>query len=102
MAKHIDSIAIALRRGKVVLPWSSRAPLLGRLSEESQGIREAFEAVGASVPVRLTNEQKAELAITIDAWANTLEAKSLDLPEGVWNLRNELRDDLNDAAKNDT
>jgi len=98
MPKRLESITVALSRGTVALPWTSRAPLLGELGETGQGIREAFEAVGASAAVSLTNEQKAELAVTIDRWADRLERGWLELPEGVWNLRNELRQDIHDAA----
>jgi hypothetical protein len=101
MPDRLSFIAVATSRSTIILPWTSRDTLLGEVAN-LEGVRAAFQAVGASSPVRLTTEQKGELAVAIDAWANRLEGKSLDLPEGVWKLRDELRDDLNDAAKNET
>ncbi len=104
MPERLNSVEIATSRGQVVLAWPSRDLLLDELAHlaSSQGIRDAFDAVGASSPVKLTNDQKGELVRVIDHWADQLVNRKDDLPEGVWKLRNELRDDLNDAAKTDT
>jgi hypothetical protein len=60
-------------------------------------ICEAFEAVGTSRPVRLTQAQKMALTLAIDVWGGEVEGGLTDgLPEGIFELRSALLDDLHD------
>ena len=53
---RIDEVRIALRRGVVVIPWSSREALLDRLRNlGTTDVVDAFQAVGTTEPVRLTH-----------------------------------------------
>jgi hypothetical protein len=60
---RLDRVQVATSRRTVVLPWASRDELLEQMRhlETMTPVVDAFEAVGASVPVRLTLEQKARL-----------------------------------------
>ena len=60
-------------------------------------MRDAFEAVGTSRPVSLTREDKVGLMEVIQLWADEIEGFG-SLPEGISELRNALRDDLQDTT----
>jgi hypothetical protein len=101
-----DEVRIALRRGIVTIPWSSRAALLEQLRDQDSmsDVRDAFQAVGTSQPVRLTDPQKLRLRNVITFWANQMGGSYDDLPEGIYALRNALQDDLphvSDEASDD-
>jgi hypothetical protein len=60
----------------------------------------AFEAVGVSRPVALTTEQKRLLIEVIESWGGQVQGGLTNgLPEGVFELRNALHDDLHDAQQ---
>ena len=61
-------------------------------------VREAFRAVGTTQPVRLTDPQKLGLRNVITFWANQRGGSYDDLPEGIYDLRNALQDDLLDVG----
>ena len=56
-------------------------------------IVDAFEAVGTTQPVRLTDSQKALLLNPISFWADQIDGYD-DLPEGIYDLRKGVHDDL--------
>ena len=91
-----DEVRIALRRGIVSIPSSSRDALLEQLRDQDSmsDVRDAFEAVGTTQPVRLTDPQKLRLRNVITFWANQMGGSYDDLPEGIHALRNALQDDL--------
>lgn len=91
-----DEVRIALRRGIVSIPSSSRDALLEQLRDQDSmsDVRDAFEAVGTTQPVRLTDPQKLGLRNVITFWANQIGGSYDDLPEGIYALRNALQDDL--------
>jgi hypothetical protein len=103
MPERIDKITIATGRDTLTMPWSSRVALLDELQRYETGytIRDAFTAVGASSPVRLTNEQKTELLRVIDVWSERTEGGMRGLPEAILALRNALIDDLDDAGEHE-
>jgi hypothetical protein len=94
--RRVDEVRIALRRGIVVIPRSSREALLRRLQKLSSmsDIVDAFQAAGTTQPVRLTNSQKALLLNLITFWADQTNGEDDDLPEGISDLRYALHDDL--------
>ena len=90
--RDLSAVRVELAAGGMaVIPWSSRSQLLDRLygPDALREIREAFIAVGTSRPVELTDAQKAELVAIIEGWAD----KRDPLPQGIDELRHELRDD---------
>ena len=89
-------MTIALAHGDVVIPWASREALLARL-DERDAARLAFQNAGTSAPVKLTSAQRMNLIHVIVEWAMATAGGYDDLPEGIADLRNELRDDLPDA-----
>lgn len=77
----------------VEIPWASRQELLERLRREgdAEAIIAAFEAVGATAPVKLTKEAKRRLLDICEAWL--FEDHVDGLPEGIFDLRNALQDE---------
>jgi len=98
MGRSIDHIEIPLGRETVRLPWASREALLGQLKhlDSMSEVRRTFENVGTSRPVQLAQEQKSDLLQVIVDWANG-EGGYDRLPDGIFDLRNALHDDLHDA-----
>jgi hypothetical protein len=88
--RRIQHFQVALSRNTVELPWTSRAPLLDRLREHDAGLPVvlAFEAVGSTHPVQLQPAGKRVLLQVVEAWYAEVTTKGL--PDGVWELRNEL------------
>jgi hypothetical protein len=99
--RRIQYVRIALSRNTVDLPWASRAPLLERVRKHDAGLQVvlAFEAVGATLPVRLEPAGKRVLLQVVEAWFG--QATMDGLPEGVWELRNELQNELADGELED-
>ena len=98
MGRSIDRIEIPLGRETVRLPWASREALLDQFKhlDSMSDMRRTFENVGTSRPVQLTQEQKGDLLGVIVTWAS--EEGGYDrLPDGIFDLRNALHDDLHDT-----
>lgn len=100
MPERIDKITIATGRDTLTMPWSSRIALLDELQRYETGytIRDAFTAVGASSPVKLTNEQKTELLRVIEVWGQRTEGGMRGLPEAIFALRNALEADVHETG----
>ena len=96
MERRQAEVRIALRHGTVSIPWSSRDALLEQLRDQDSlsDVRDAFQAVGTTQPVRLTDPQKLGLRNVITFWANQMGGSYDNLPEGIYALRNALQDDL--------
>lgn len=86
-------VSVLSSRGSVRIPWASRQELLDRLSIVfgTEAIIDAFEAVGTSRPVTLKADDKSLLLEVLEHWLREVSAKGL--PEGIFELRNELIDD---------
>ena len=78
-----------------MIPWSSRDALLERLLklESIDDVSDVFRAVGTTQPVHLTDPQKAALLNIIKFWAKRAGGYE-NRPEGIYDLRNALHDDL--------
>src|SRR5438093_7217838 len=98
---RIQRFRIALSRNTVELPWASRAPLLEHVRKHDAGLQVvvAFSAVGATLAVHLEPAGKRVLLQVVEAWLG--EATRDGLPKGVWELRNELQDELADGKLED-
>ena len=98
MGRSIDHIEIPLGRETVRLPWGSREALLGQFQhlDLMRDVRRTFENVGTSRPVQLTQEQKRDLLEVIVRWADD-EGGYDRLPDGIFDLRNALHDDVSDT-----
>jgi hypothetical protein len=98
---RLDYVAITIdRRGEanpVRLPWKSRDSLLRKLraTPGTEGIVRAFEDVGATRPVELDTEQKTVLYRLLDDRGFTTGFHQL--PEGFFELRNALSDEVAEA-----
>jgi hypothetical protein len=98
--ERLDRVTVRYSRGEVVLPWHSRDQLLAEIRhlESGQGVRGAFEAVGASRPVTLGSADDKGLVVkAIDVWMGNVGGPDR-LPVGIFELRNALIDDLHDTA----
>ena len=78
--KGPDHITIATGLDTLTMSSSSRVALVDELQRYETGytIRDAFTAVGASSPVKLRNEQKAELLRVIEVWGQRTEGGMRD------------------------
>ena len=78
----------------VEIPWDSRDALLERLRRKggADAIIAAFQAVGATRPVKLKKDGKGRLLDTCEAWL--MEATTEALPRGILGLRHALHDEL--------
>ena len=54
---------------------------------------------GETQPVTLTIEQKAQLLLAIEQWSVRTPGGFTALPEGIYDLRNGLHNDLHDARE---
>jgi hypothetical protein len=99
MPARLDRVHVELasRHEPLELPWDSRDKLLDEIRhfDSARPIVADFENAGASRPVKLTLEQKAELIELIEAWADRVSIT--ELPAVVWDLRCALADDLHVA-----
>ncbi len=98
MGRSIDHIEVPLGRETVRLPWASREALLDQFKhlDSMSDMRRTFENVGTSRPVQLTQEQKRDLLGVIVDWAGA-EGGYDRLPEGIFDLRSALHDDVSDT-----
>jgi len=82
----------------IVLSWDTSRELIRRLDARDDGASaaNAFRAVGASRPARFTIDEKEQLAIVVDEWMDDV-GRDL-LPDGVFDLRSALINDLHDAG----
>ena len=96
MGRSIDHVEIALSRETINLSWTSRAVLLEELQHlDPCGRYKAFEDVGTSRPVSLTQQQNDLLQVIVH-WAEAEEDYDR-LPEGIFDLPHALDDDLHDT-----
>jgi hypothetical protein len=95
---RLDWVHVATSRGTIVIPWGSRDTLLQEIRriDSANSIRKAFQDVGASLPVQLSRDDKAHLVELLNFWAS--EVSTAKLPEGIWDLRNALLDDLDHTS----
>src|SRR4051794_35704369 len=96
---HTGRIRFRLGRGVAELPWDSRTALVEEIRhlEAAKPIVEAIRAVGVSRPVELTPELKGLLIQLIDSWGTQTAGGLQSLPEGIFELRNALQDDPDEA-----
>ena len=94
MPARLDRVTITLWSGPVYLRWDSRIQLVDEMSsvDGTEHVVRAFNAVGASAPVRLGRPEKELVIEVVDRWAADIGPEQL--PAGVWDLRSALVDDL--------
>jgi hypothetical protein len=102
--RNINTVQVSTSRGIVAIPWASREALLAEFShlDSMQQVRERFDGVGTTQPVELTTAEKGNLVACIDFWSSKIEGGFEGMPEGLFELRNALHDDLHDAHHADT
>jgi hypothetical protein len=98
-AEQLDRVTVAYSRGTVTIPRASCDALLEEIRPLDSLIRarRAFEAVGAAAPVRLERKEVASIVQIIDIWMSNVRGPNR-LPEGIFELRNALVDDLHDTT----
>jgi hypothetical protein len=85
-----ERVRVATFRDVVELPRESRQELLERMRrlDSAAGVRQAFEAVGTSRPVRLAPADKGMLLEVFAFWLDEVGVN--ELPAGIFELRNAL------------
>jgi len=93
-----NTVEVACSRGAVTIPRSSRDELLAQIKHlhSADGVRSAFDAAGAPAPVKLAAADKELLIEVINVWMQSVGRD--DLPDGIFDLRNALYDDMHDAG----
>jgi hypothetical protein len=79
---RLDRVEVNVAGEIVDITWDERDQLLGKLRilDGSETIVHNFEAVGASRPVELTDEQRLQLRVILELWGVSV------LPEGLADL----------------
>jgi hypothetical protein len=98
MSDRLDWIHVATARGAVRVPWTTRDQLLERLRKAGRSLEvvRAFEAVGATRPVELSDDGKSVVLDMLSRWLD--EGDGSVAPAGVAELRQALLDDLEAAG----
>jgi len=94
MPGRIDKVTIALSRTDVVIPWDSREKLIDRIHRDpaAEPTVVAFQGAGTTAPVRLDLAGKRLLLDEIQQWIS--DGTLASLPDGLYDLRNELRSEV--------
>jgi hypothetical protein len=92
-----ERVQIVTSRATVELSWKAREALLHEVRhlQSARGIIDAFEAVGTRRPVPLTRHDEDVLLEAINQWSVGVTVDGL--PDGIWDLRCALADDLHDT-----
>jgi hypothetical protein len=80
----------------VTITWDDRTSLLAEMKDLdalAPVIRE-FENAGATRPVKIPQELKPALVRVIEMWGQNTPGGLAALPEGIFELRNDLADEL--------
>lgn len=95
MPERLDRVQVATRYRVAEISWSAREAILDKLQllESARGTVEAFKAVGASRPVKLDREGKADVVDAIRVIANNAGGFDKIEPE-LFELRNDFVDEL--------
>ena len=85
-ARRLDRVQVNVAGNAVEITWDERDTLLGKLRVLAgcEAIVQNFEAVGASRPVELDDEQRSRLRLTLELWGVSV------LPDGLTHLLLEL------------
>jgi hypothetical protein len=79
---RLDRVQVDVVGELVEISWTERDTLLDQLQadDESDTIIDAFEAVGASRPVELDDDERTHLRVTLELWGVAV------LPDGLARL----------------
>jgi hypothetical protein len=77
--QRLDRVQVDVAEEMVEISWGERDKLLARLRllEGFEDIVSRFEAVGASHPVELDDDQQTRLRVMLELWGITLLSKEL-------------------------
>ena len=97
MPRRIDQVTIELSRASVIIPWDSREQLLDRIRHDpaAEPVTKAFQGAGTTASVQLDPAGRTLILATIEQWID--DATLAELPDGLYDLRSELRNDVNAA-----
>jgi hypothetical protein len=78
-ARRLDRVQVDVAGEIVEISWGERDKLLGKLRvlDGCETIVQNFEAVGASRPVELDDDQRSRLRVMLELWGITLLSKEL-------------------------
>ncbi len=81
-ASRLDRVQVDVAEEIVEIAWDERDTLLRKLRTVAgcETIVQKFEAVGASCPVELGDEQRSRLRVTLELWGVSV------LPDGLARL----------------
>jgi hypothetical protein len=81
-ASPLDRVQVVVMGDVVEIGWDERDALLARLRTVAgcERIVQRFEAVGASRPVELNDEQRSRLRVTLELWGVSV------IPDGLERL----------------
>lgn len=93
----LRNVLISYSRGEVEIEWDARNLLLDRIEgyPTAGEIVSTFRTIGASHPIRLTDEQMPVLLDAVALWLE--EVGVTGLPPGIFKLRNALEDHMHDV-----
>jgi hypothetical protein len=79
-ASRLDRVQVNVTGDVVEISWDERDALLARLRTVAgcERIVQRFEAVGASRPVQLNEEQRSRLRVTLELWGVSVIPDGLD------------------------
>jgi hypothetical protein len=81
-ASRLDRVQVVVMGDVVEIGWDEQDALLARLRTVAgcERIVQRFEAVGASRPVELNDEQRSRLRVTLELWGVSV------IPDGLARL----------------
>jgi hypothetical protein len=96
MPERLDRVEVVTAFGTVTLSWDAREQLLSEIGhpDSLEPVRRDFENAGASRPVLVPQELKSEVVQVIEQWGRNTAGGLPALPEGIFELRNQLADEL--------
>jgi hypothetical protein len=96
MPERLDRVDVELAERTVTLTWDVREQLVAEMRHlpSLEPVRRDFENAGASRPVRIERELRGDVCQVIEAWARQTPGGLRALPDGLFDLRNALADEL--------
>jgi hypothetical protein len=93
VARRIDTVRFATKRGEIAMPWESRTALLERIESVPSGeaLGRKFRRSETSALVDLTDTEDSLFVLeVVKLWTNDEPNGASGLPEGIWSLRNAI------------
>jgi hypothetical protein len=94
--ERLDRVQVATAYGVLTITWDARDQLLREMRhlDSLADVRREFENAGASRPVQIPQELKGAVVAVINMWGQNTPGGLPALPDGIFELRNNLADEL--------